>query len=43
MNIVLQGKVSGSAIKVADLTSIHDFGSIPSGTVETFEDTASVA
>eukprot|EP00903_Cladosiphon_okamuranus_P010376 g9815.t2 len=30
----IKGKVSGSAIKVADLTSIHDFGSVLSGTMQ---------
>lgn len=38
----LQGKVSGSAIKVAALTNIHNFRNTQSGTVGTYEDTASV-
>ncbi|CAB1107083.1 unnamed protein product [Ectocarpus sp. CCAP 1310/34] len=39
----VKGKASGSAIKVADLTSIHDFGKGLSGTVSTYEDTATAS
>lgn len=36
-HVHVQGKTSGSAIKVADLTSIHDFGAALSGSVTAYE------
>ncbi|CAM9213846.1 unnamed protein product, partial [Scytosiphon promiscuus] len=39
----IKGKVSGSAIKVAALTNIHNFANAQSGTVGRYKDTTSVS
>lgn len=40
--VIEQGKTSGSAVKVADLTSIHQFETTLSGSVTTYEGPATV-